>query len=89
MSNYIDRECPSCKTTIEMYAPRWNSMTICPSCNKELLVHYDCIVMEPDCEEWDLHDLEILSESIYSSKESQRFLDEIESKIYNDESSFE
>lgn len=77
--NY-DSRCPNCTSRIEMDPPRWISMTVCPSCNTELLVNYDFIVMD-DEEEWDLHDLQILFDSIY--KNSTLGLDLIDSQIYN------
>ncbi len=68
-----DLTCTECKTEFVCYASRWNGRTECPHCQAKFIVEFDFIVMEPDYEEWDLYELQKISEEEFASSKDDLY----------------
>jgi sarcosine oxidase delta subunit len=56
-------KCPVCNQYSDFEVRRWSTFVTCPKCNADLEDEFDMIVDEDnDYEEYDLHELKVISE---------------------------
>ena len=72
----IESNCPKCKVELEINVQRWNTKTICPACETELLIEFDFYYGD-DHEESDIYDVKILD------NKNEKYLEFEKSSILN------
>jgi Zn finger protein HypA/HybF involved in hydrogenase expression len=57
-------ECPNCNNDVEVETYRWNTKTVCPHCDIDLLVDFD-FYCDDEYNEFDVYQLKILPKDHY------------------------